>query len=165
MIDRRDFIVGTAATTAAASMPALPVLAGSPIEGCGIDSDLMLELEMAEAAIARAKRGLLLAGQSSSAMVRNAFLFFIRCEVQHARNCMEWSQTLTVTQHAEASGKADALLGRRPVARWIPAAKALLDGGISYGDTVDILWPDLEGDARRDKLDLLRRCERAGWAV
>jgi hypothetical protein len=165
MIDRRDFIVGTAATTAAASMPALPVLAGSPIEGCGIDSDLVRELEMAEAAIARAKRGLLLAGQSPSAMVRNAFLFDVRCEVQHARNCMDWSQTLTFKQSAVASGKADVPSGGRRVALWIPAAKALLDGGISYGDTVDILWPDLEDSARRDKLDLLRRCESAGWAV
>lgn len=165
MIDRRDFIIGTATTTAAASMPALPVLAGTHIEGRGIDGDLMLELEMAEAAIARAKRGLRLAGQSSSAMVRNAFLFCVRSEVQHARNCMEWSQTLTFKQSAEASGKADVPSGGRRVALWIPAAKALLDGGISYGDTVDILWPDLEDEARRDKLLLLRRCELAGWTV
>ncbi len=165
MIDRRDFIVGTAATAAATSMPALPVLAGIPIEGRGIDGDLTFELEQAEAAIARAKQGLFLAGQSHSANVRNAFLFDVRSEVQHARNCMEWSQTLTFKQSAEASGKADVPSGGRRVALWIPAAKALLDGGISYGDTVDILWPDLEEEARRDKLDLLRRCERAGWAV
>lgn len=163
MIDRRDFIIGTATTTAAASLPALPVLAAAPIEGRGIDDDLMLELQLAEAAIARAKQSLLLAGQSPSATVRNAFLFDMRCKVQHARNCVEWSQTLTIKQSAEAFGKADVPLGRRRVALWIPAAKALLDGGISYGDTVDILWPDLEDEARRDKLDLLRRCERAGW--
>jgi hypothetical protein len=165
MIDRRDFIMGTATTTAASSLPALPVSAGTPIEGCGIDGDLIIELEMAEAAVARAKQSLLLAGQSHSATVRSAFLFDMRCKVQHARNCMEWSQNLAISQSAETSGKADVPLGRRPVARWIPAAKALLDGGMSYGETVDILWPDLEDEARRDELDLLRRCERAGWAV
>jgi hypothetical protein len=78
---------------------------------------------------------------------------------------VEWSQTLTFRQSAEAFGKAGVPLGGRRVALWIPAARALLDGGISYGDTVDILWPDLEDEARRDKLDLLRRCESAGWAV
>jgi hypothetical protein len=166
MIDRRGFVIGTATTTAAATLPALPVSAGTPIEGCGIDGDLMLELDLAEASIARAKQSLILADRSHSATVRNAFLFDVRCKVQHARNCMEWSQNLAISQSAEtSSGKSDVPLGRRRVALWLPAAKALLDGGISYGDTVDILWPDLEDEARRDKLDLLRRCERAGWAV
>jgi hypothetical protein len=166
MIDRRGFVIGTATTAVAATLPAWTVPAGTPVAGREIEDNLMIELEMAEAGIARAKQSLILAGRSPSPTERSAFLFDMRCQVQHARNCMEWSQTLVFRQSAETSlAKADIPLARRRAALWIPAAKALLDGGISYGDTVDILWPDLDHEARQDKLDLLRRCERAGWAV
>jgi hypothetical protein len=158
---RRELLLGTAAAGVATALPTQGLEAGVPVRA--IDAAVIQELDMTIRAAEDAKRLLAIAAQVTSESLRNAILFDVRCKVQHVRMCADWTHKLTSDQRTlnrRALGMEDDEAVRQGFTlRWQKVARALRRDGFGVGEISDVLWPDLEGDARAEALALLRRMD------